>query len=707
MNSQLLPRALVEGAKSGAVTLLRSATAIVSSLPQRGARPSRGRLSPWAAIRDQQWRLLVGVTTVLAPAVLLALLGPSVPVTTPGVLLLVAVAFSTYLADWVGGVTALVLSTIVLDVFFVGDRSFASAPKDAVEAVGYVATVASSAGLVWLIQWIKHESQIDRQAAIAARAAATALTSIEIAAASHAQGSAANRNSLNEALLRSMVTINRAHVGMLFFASGDAAGLTLGATYGLGAYDAPDITSDSAVAFADHVAAERRSRTFTDFGAEPAFKQSGLADANVRSLLGVPLIDGDDRLLGVVLVGLFVSHQFTKTELARLEAIANRTAAVLQAAVGIDLRETALNSAREAKRWLELVIAAMPEAVVLAAPPDGKVIAENQAAISLLGFSIDPEDRTSIADRLFLPDGSVPPESELPIQTALRTGEIVLGMELVVRHASGLETPVLVSAAPVKELNGPIVAVVAVFRDIAELKEASRLKDEFVSVVSHELRSPLTPIRGFVQLVAKDLTREGGHESHVNRLNSIAGHVDRMTRLVDDLLDVSRLKSGSLEIRNAPTDLLELCREVVRDRSTTSPGCRVILEATGQSIVGDWDSDRLYQVIDNLVGNAAKYSPPDGTITLRVGEEARSGEAVFSVSDEGPGIHGEDRERVFSAFYRTRDAASSQIAGLGLGLFICHELVVAHGGVIEVGESQSGGAAFTVRLPRISQAAAA
>src|SRR5215203_3819758 len=98
---------------------------------------------------------------------------------------------------------------------------------------------------------------------------------------------------------------------------------------------------------------------------------------------------------------------------------------------------------------------------------------------------------------------------------------------------------VLASAAPVREPDGTIVAVVAVFRDIAELKQASQMKDEFVSVVSHELRSPLTPIRGFVQLVAKELDREGGHDSQVQRLHSLNGHVDRMTRLVDDLLDVS------------------------------------------------------------------------------------------------------------------------------------------------------------------------
>jgi signal transduction histidine kinase len=373
---------------------------------------------------------------------------------------------------------------------------------------------------------------------------------------------------------------------------------------------------------------------------------------------------------------------------------------MIYAAHGIDERETALNSARDTQRRLELVIAAMPEAVLLAEPPHGRVIAENQAAVSLLGRNLGPSANSPWPANLLLPDGSPPDRSALPIETTIRTGEVVTGMELLVRSPNGAEVPVLVSAAPVKDPGGPTIAVVVVFREIAALKEASRLKDEFVSVVSHELRSPLTPIRGFVQLVARDLAREGGHDPQVARLNSIAGHVDRMTRLVDDLLDVSRLKAGSLEIRHRRTDLLELAEEVVRDRDAANSTHQIVLVTGPEPVVGDWDSDRLYQVLDNLIGNAMKYSPPGGVVTVTAGSDPVNGDALVSVADEGPGISPQDRERIFSAFYRTREATISHIAGLGLGLYICHELVAAHGGRIDVGEAPSHGAEFTVRLPR-------
>jgi signal transduction histidine kinase len=306
-----------------------------------------------------------------------------------------------------------------------------------------------------------------------------------------------------------------------------------------------------------------------------------------------------------------------------------------------------------------------------------------------------------------MPDGEPLSAEVNPIRQAFATGEVVTGVEMLSTTPAGIQVPVLVSAAPVREGNGPVVAVVAVFRDIAGLKEASRLKDEFVSVVSHELRSPLTPIRGFVQLVARDLAREGGHDPQVGRLNSIAGHVDRMTRLVDDLLDVSRLKTGSLEIRRRTTDVAKLCADVIRDRSSTTSTHHFVLEGEDARVIGDWDSDRLYQVIDNLVGNAIKYTPAGGTVTVAARLDAERGAAEIRVTDNGPGISAAAREQVFSAFYRTPEAAASRIAGLGLGLYISHELVVAHDGTIEVGEAEGGGAAFTIRLPLITQALAA
>jgi PAS domain S-box-containing protein len=647
--------------------------------------------------------LVVGGLAVLIPSLILAALNPALPVTTPGVVLLVAVAFSTYLADWVGGAAALGLTVVVLDLLFVGDRRQIDLPKDRVEATGFVITLVSGAALIWLIERIKRESADQRLAAVAARAAANALASLEQVASSAGRGDERDRRRLSRAIVNAIVRVNRAHAGALLLVAPDRADVEPSDAYGFADREERALQLLSVRhGLAGLIARERRPCLVEDIRTDSRLADSPLLQTKLRALLGVPLVGHDDQLLGIAIIGLLVRHRFTPTEVSRMEALAERASNLLQAAAAADEREALLLRAREAERRLELVMAAMPEAVVIAAPPDGRVIGFNSAAETLFGPLGDPDGISDIASHLhpLSDDATEDVETPLPHLLALQTGEVVDGIELVVTGKDGRTTPVLASAAPIREPDGALAAVVTVFRDIAALKEAARLKDEFVSVVSHELRSPLTPIRGFVQLVAKDLDRAGDHDTHVRWLTSVEAQIDRMTRLVDDLLDVSRLRSGGLEIRRAPVDLVALCRSIVDVRAASVTSHQFVLTSVVETAWGHWDADRLHQVVENLVGNAIKYSPDGGTVALTVGVDDTTGAAVVSVADEGPGIAPENRTHIFGAFFRAREAAESQISGLGLGLYICHELVIAHGGTISVGEAPGGGAAFIVRLPR-------
>jgi PAS domain S-box-containing protein len=673
-------------------------------LPSRTTLTRRYR-KQLAALRlsDQPWRLIVGIGSVVLPAIVLGLLFPDLPVTTPGMVLLISLSFATYLADWVGGVSGLLVATIALNTFYIGDRWAIDTPRDASEAAGYGVTLLAGGVLIWMIERIRHQSVVDRRAALAAKSAATALASLETVAASQAPGDEAARRQMFDSVVRALVGIHRAHAGALYISADTGSDLKLAASYGfgdagIGSPLAPSITDQFALAVA------RMGRPFAvaDVSRDPRFSRSNQERLGIRAMLGAPVLGQNDEELGVVMIGLLVPHQFTATEIAKIDALARQVAAIVATATAVDARDLLVKRAQDEQHRLELVIAAMPEAVILAAPPDGKIIAANDAALALFGRL----DHGDLSRHLSQTCGDRCPHDEMPVVTALKTGEALMGIELLARHVNGTDVPVLASAAPVREPDGTIVAVVAVFRDIAELKQASKMKDEFVSVVSHELRSPLTPIRGFVQLVAKELDREGGHDSQVQRLRSLNGHVDRMTRLVDDLLEVSRLKAGPLEIRRGPTDLIEIAREVVQVRASAGTH-QVDFDAQSTEMVGDWDRDRLHQVVDNLTGNALKYTPEGGKVTVSIGLDPRTHDAVLTVADNGPGIGPEDRERIFTAFYRTRSAETSRIAGLGLGLYICHELVLAHGGTIEVGESPSGGAAFTVRLPLAAEALAA
>jgi PAS domain S-box-containing protein len=635
--------------------------------------PSAGDLS----IKLPRFRLdLATVALVLAaviagalPALLFDRLGTDASIAMPGLLGAGIVAAFAALA---GRREAIAAAAALLSAFLLLDAPLRTGVLDS-QRLELVSVFAVCSLLIVLIDRIKEQSTRDRRALLAAKSAASALSSFEKIAGR--SSSPVSGEHAFDAIVRAMVGVHRAHCGA--FLSGDKSPSFM-ASYGIS-----DDLLDDVIDLARIAAEERRPIFIEDL------PQS---TSSVRSLLATPVIGTDTRFHGVIMIGLYVRHRFTPTEIAKLRAFARQVAGVVETTEALDRRERLLLNAREEQRRLEQVISALPEAVVLLSPDTGLVLAANTAATELFGPIIGAD----LSPSLSIDDDQ---EIELePAIAALRSGTLDGSIELLATRPAGASTPVLVSAAPISESDGTVIAVVASFRDIAALKQAGKLKEEFVSVVSHELRSPLTPIRGFVQLVARELEREGGHDTHVKRLQSISGHVDRITRLVDDLLDVSGLRSGSLDIQPVAADLVEIAHDVVQVRAAATPTHSVELSCDLPAIAGEWDVHRLQQVIDNLIGNAIKYSPAGTAIGIELGIDG--GEAVIRVKDSGPGIAEDDRDRVFTAFYRTQSATESRIGGLGLGLYICRELVTAHGGTIDVENGDAGGAIFIVRLPR-------
>lgn len=671
------------------------------ALWERVEAPVRRRFRRGSRLNDALFLTFPALLAALAAAIPIALLAvaiPGLPVAQVGVVLVAVVAVAAYLGGWVVGGAALLVGTIALDLAVVGGRGLVDLPWPMLQATGLLTTVGAGAAVIWLGERVRRQGGQDRIDATAARVAASALMNIETAATTVASGDPADRDRLLDALLTAMVRVNRAHAGALFLVGEDGR-LVRTAAYGVDhAADDHPTAFATGEGFLGLVAQERRTRVVADLRTDPRLATSHLAAAGVRSILATPVIASDGRLLGVAHVALLVPHRFTAAEAARVEALAGRAASLLETGLAASRRHLLLTQTRADLRRLQMVITAMPEAVVLAAPDDGRIIASNAAAAALFGEFTDDPGYPAL-DGLRWPDGTPASPEDLPMGRALAGGEIATGVELIARGAGGRDVPLLASAAPLREPNGAISAVVGVFQDIGPFKDATRLQDEFVSVVSHDLRAPLTPIRGFVQLVARDLAREGGHDLQVDRLRSLDTQIDRMTRLVDDLLDVSRLRAGRLQIERGPTDLVALCQQALDARRPSAPDHELVLDASLSELPGNLDPDRILQVVDNLVSNAIKYSPDGGTVTVTLAADRERRSATLSVADEGPGIPATSREQVFGAFYRTAEAAASRTAGLGLGLFICHELVTAHGGAIEAGTTPSGGALLTVRLP--------
>jgi len=240
-------------------------------------------------------------------------------------------------------------------------------------------------------------------------------------------------------------------------------------------------------------------------------------------------------------------------------------------------------------------------------------------------------------------------------------------------------------------------------RALAE--EAVRMRDQFLSTISHDLKNPLTTIKGRAQLLRHTLAGLEGPmgERAAAELTRIDHTASRMTRLINELLDVARLRAGQpLALSLRPGDLVEITRRIAAEYGDMGKRHRILVETATPAITGEFDLFRLERVLDNLISNAIKYSPCGGDITLRLREEraegdAAPGAAVLEVEDHGIGVPAADLPHLFERFHRAGNVGAT--AGTGLGLAGARQIVEQHGGTIAVESREGAGTTVTVRLP--------
>ncbi len=425
--------------------------------------------------------------------------------------------------------------------------------------------------------------------------------------------------------------------------------------------------------------------------------------------------------------------------------------------------------AEERRKFLQFVLDELPSGVYLTHGPDARLVLANFAAESVWGarWPIGLPMREFLATtgvRMLNPDGRPLAESELATVRVARTGEAIRHQQEMIRRPDSVQLPVLINAMaldsrlltwelanpddasphaiigddaahddapshPNEESAAPNYASLVVLQDISAIKDAERLKDEFIAIAAHELKTPLAAVRGYAEMLASDL----GHDMEQERIGvqpDAATHAEsikwrrdalavidsatqRLVELVDDLLDVSRLQAGRLNLRREPHDLVALARRVIRRMQGTTTRHTLILRANAQHVVAEIDVARIEQALGSLLSNAIKYSPDGGEIIVTVGnaqphlggqepddyhsDQPRMGE--ISVRDSGIGIPADQRNRIFGRFSRAENAITLGISGVGLGLYLCRELIERHGGHIWFQSNETRGATFVITLP--------
>jgi PAS domain S-box-containing protein len=362
--------------------------------------------------------------------------------------------------------------------------------------------------------------------------------------------------------------------------------------------------------------------------------------------------------------------------------------------VKIDAAQDANPRAGMSPEYLAAIVDSSDDAII-GKTLDGTIISWNEGAERIYGYTADEVVGKSI--EILVPRDRA---DELPvIFQRIRRGERISHYQTERLRKDGERLKISVTISPVRDETGAIVGASAIARDITEqdraVQEALRRRDDFISIATHELRTPLTTVYARLQLAERRVGRPGyDAEAFRQDLAIVRKGADKLRTLVDRLLDISRIRSGRIGLDRAPTDVIALARAVVLELAETT-GREIVVSGPASSLdLVNVDAVRIEEVLTNIIENATKYGAADRPIEIELAEETTG--IRIAVSDRGPGVPIEERERIFEPFHR----ASAGTPGVGLGLHIAREVVHLHGGSLTVEERTGGGATFVLTLPK-------
>ena len=377
--------------------------------------------------------------------------------------------------------------------------------------------------------------------------------------------------------------------------------------------------------------------------------------------------------------------EFTVEDQQMAEMLAARAAGALDA-------EWIHDGETSAEQWLQTVLDQMPEGV-LVVDGRGEARTDNDALRSFMHAEtsgtgcVDP--RTIEMSR---PSGERLTADELPLMRAVADGEVTVGREFVARGPDDRPVPLLVSAAPILTNDGVRTGAVMVCQDVSTVRHLQRVREEWTSIVAHELRQPISVIALRSSLLLRSqLSRE-----QRDSVEQVAKSIHSLGRMVTDLMDASLLESDRLRVTLTRLDLGQFLTDVVRRTPLAAPRTQTHIPGDVRIFVKG-DAQRLEQVIANLLSNAVKYAPPDTDVVVDL--RVAAGQAHIRVTNVGDPIPEDDLPFIFNRFARARAAGASGVMGLGLGLYIARGLVTAHHGRIWAESVPGDCTTFHLTLP--------
>jgi PAS domain S-box-containing protein len=440
-------------------------------------------------------------------------------------------------------------------------------------------------------------------------------------------------------------------------------------------------------------------------GAERLFGYGAdeVVGASIFSIIPPELHDEEVRILSLVRAGERIDHFRTQRltkDGRRIEV--SLTISPIRDANGVIVG--ASKSARDVSREIEAernnaVLAAVVQSsddAIVSKDLNSIVISWNPAAERMFGWTAEEMIGRSILT-------IIPPElrhEEETIVANIRAGRRMEHFETVRVAKDGRRLHVSITVSPVRDATGRIVGASKIARDVTEQREAQRRKDEFLAILAHELRNPLAPVRYAIAMLA----RAGISPEQRERSQAILERqTEHMARLLDDLLDVSRIAAGKVELKKATVELrpialnaLDAVRGLMQER-----GHELAVHLSEEPMWLDADPVRIAQILVNLLTNAAKYTDPGGRIELATAREGD--EAVIRVKDNGTGFDPRMKSRLFTLFAQLEPVLDRAAGGLGIGLALVREFVDRHGGRVEAhSEGRGKGAEFVVRLPCVA-----